>query len=161
MTKHLEGDLLARDLRAAIVVSRFNDFLTNHMVESAVKTWQRLGGDTEALSVAHVPGSLELAFTAKKLAETGRFDAIVCLGCVIRGETDHYEHVCRQTAEGIREVSIQTGVPCSFGVITAETLEQAINRSGAKAGNQGAQAVMAAIEMANLIKVLKDENHTD
>ena len=152
MGQTLEGELLADGAQVAVVVSRFNDFLTSHMQSAAQRTWQRLGGDEQALTVVHVPGSLELAVTAKKLAETGRYGAVVCLGCVIRGETDHYDHVCEQTAKGIREVSTQTGVPCIFGVITADTLEQAINRAGGKAGNQGEKAMLAAIEMANLMK---------
>ncbi len=152
MPETLEGELLADAARVAVVVSRFNDYLTSHMQIAAERTWQRLGGDDQALTVVHVPGSLELPVTAKKLAETGRYDAVICLGCVIRGETDHYDHVCQQTAKGIRQVGTQTGVPCIFGVITTDTLEQAINRAGGKAGNQGEKAMLAAIEMANLMK---------
>ena len=136
----------------AIVVSRFNDLLTSHMLAAAQRTWERLGGDAQDLTVAHVPGSLELAVTARKLARTKTYDALVCLGCVIRGETDHFDHVCEQTAKGIQEVGTQCGVPCIFGVLTADTLEQAINRAGAKMGNQGAAAIMSGIEMANLMK---------
>ena len=148
----LEGELVATEARLAIIVSRFNEFITEHLKRSAVNTWQRLGGKSEQLAVVYVPGSFELPVTAKTLAESGKYDAIVCLGCVIRGETDHYDHVVEQTAKGIREVGTQTGVPCLFGVITCETLEQAIDRAGAKAGNQGGKAVMAAVEMANLLK---------
>jgi 6,7-dimethyl-8-ribityllumazine synthase len=150
--RNLEGELLAGGVKIAIAVSRFNDYLTEHMLKAAVNTFTRLGGDPEHLTVAHVPGSLELAVTAKKLAESGRFDAVVCLGCVIRGETDHYDHVVEQTAKGIGEVGAQTGVPTIFGVITADTLEQAINRAGAKQGNQGGKAMLAAVEMANVMK---------
>lgn len=152
MADRLEGELLARHTSVAIVVSRFNAYFTDHMLNAAVNDYKRLGGDPEALTVAHVPGSFELAVTARKLALTGRFDAIVCLGCIIRGETDHYDHVAAETARGIREVGTQTGVPCIFAVVTADTLEQAINRAGAKMGNQGAKAIHAAIEMANLMK---------
>ncbi|MEE9211362.1 MAG: 6,7-dimethyl-8-ribityllumazine synthase [Phycisphaeraceae bacterium] len=152
MSGTLEGELLAGDAKIAVVVSRFNDYLTRHMLDAAVNTWTRLGGDEDHLTVAHVPGSLELPVTARKLAETGKYDAIVCLGCVIRGETDHYDQVVEQTARGIREVGTHTGVPCIFGVITADSLEQAINRAGAKMGNQGHKAMMTAIEMANLLK---------
>ena len=109
-------------------------------------------GDSQRLTIAHVPGSLELAVTARKLAETGEYEAVICLGCVIRGETDHYDHVSEQTAKGIREVGTQTGVPCIFGVLTTDTLEQALDRAGAKQGNQGRHAMLAAVEMANLIK---------
>ena len=147
---------MAGDRAIAMVVSRFNDLLTAHMAASAQDTWTRLGGRADRLTTAHVPGSLELAVTARRLAETGQYDAIVCLGCVIRGETDHYDHVVQQTAEGIRQVGTLTGVPCIFGVISADTLEQAINRAGAKMGNQGAKAMSAAIEMANLVKRISD-----
>ncbi len=152
----IHGKLLAADARVAVVVSRFNDFLTAHMLDAAITTWQRLGGDPGDLTVAHVPGSLELAVTAKKLAETGDFQAVICLGCIIRGQTSHHVHVCEQTAEGIRQVGTQTGVPCIFGVITADTLDQAINRAGAKSGNQGQSAMLAGIEMANLLRQIDE-----
>jgi 6,7-dimethyl-8-ribityllumazine synthase len=152
MTGKLQGELLAGDAQIAIVVSRFNDYLTHHMLDAAVSTYEQLGGNNDHITVAHVPGSLELAVTALKLAESGQYQAVVCLGCVIRGETDHYDHVTEQTAKGIREVGTKTGVPCIFGVITADTLEQAINRAGGKQGNQGGKAMLAAVEMANLLK---------
>ena len=152
LPQQLQGQLDASEAKIAIVVSRFKDYLTSHMCDAAVETWRQLGGDAEQLTVAAVPGSLELAVTAKKLAQTGQYEAVICLGCVIRGETDHYDHVAEQTARGIREVGTQTGVPCIFGVITSDTLEQAIDRAGAKQGNQGRQAMLAAVEMANLIK---------
>ncbi len=136
----------------AVVVARFNDFITSHMLRSAEQTWQQLGGAADMLTIIWVPGSFELPVTAKKLAESGKYEAVVCLGCVIRGETDHYDHVVEQTAKGIREVGTQTGVPCIFGVLTCDTLEQAINRAGGKAGNQGGKALMAAVEMGNLFK---------
>ncbi len=148
----LEGELIAGDWKVALVVSRFNDFLTEHMAAAAVNTFHRLGGRDENLTIVRVPGSFEFPVTAKKLAETGQYRAVICLGCVIRGETDHYDHVVEQTAKGIREVNTQTGVPCIFGVITADTLEQALNRAGAKMGNQGAKAMLAGIEMANLMR---------
>ena len=156
MAEPIEGELIASDATVAVVVARFNEFITKQLLDSAVNTWRRLGGDPDALTVAWVPGSFELPVTAKKLAESGNYQAVICLGCVIRGETDHYDHVVEQTAKGIREVGTQTGVPCLFGVITCETLEQAIDRAGAKAGNQGGKAVMAAVEMANLMKKLKE-----
>lgn len=148
----IEGQLVAGDARVAIVVSRFNDYLTSHMLASAIGVWRQLGGDPASLTVVHVPGSFELPVTAKKLAESGRHHAVICLGCVIRGETDHYDHVVEQTAQGIREVATATGVPCIFGVITADTLEQAINRAGGKMGNQGGKAMLAGVEMANLLR---------
>ena len=158
MTKHLEGALIVSpDTHIAVVVSRFNDFLTDHMLQSAMNAYHRLGGNKEDLTVAHVPGSLELPVTALKLGQRGQYDAIVCLGCVIRGTTDHYEHVCEQTAKGIREAGLETGVPTIFGVVTADTVEQAVNRCGVKMGNQGEKAMMAAIEMVNLMKEIGSE----
>ena len=154
MMKMIEGELLAHSSRVAVAVSRFNGFITDHLLDSAVNTWIRLGGQESNLTIVRVPGSLELAVTTKKLACSGSFAAVVCLGCVIRGQTDHYDHVVEQTVKGIREVGTATGVPCIFGVLTCDRLEQAIDRAGAKMGNQGGQAMMAAIEMANLLKKL-------
>ena len=152
MPTNLEGDLLAHGLRIAVIVSRFNDYLTSHMLSSAIDTFRRLGGRESDLTVVHVPGALELPVTALNLARTGPYDAIACLGCIIRGETDHYDHVAGQTAKGIREVGTKTGLPCIFGVITADDLEQALHRAGVKLGNQGQKAMLAAVEMANLRK---------
>lgn len=141
----------------AVVVARFNDFITQHMLCGAVEAFEQCGGERDQLLVAHVPGSLELPVTAKKLAETGKYAAVVCLGCVIRGGTDHFEHVCEQTAQGIREVATQTGVPCIFGVLTCDSLEQALQRAGVKMGNQGRSAMLAALEMADLLRVIERE----
>ena len=159
--RQLDGSLDASGTRIALVVSRFNDYLTRHMELSAVSTFIRLGGNSAHLTVTHVPGSLELPVTAKALAETGRYDAVVCLGCVIRGETSHYDHVCEQTAKGIREVGTATGVPCIFGVITTDSVEQAVNRVGIKLGNQGDKAMLAGGEMANVIKSVRASSATD
>lgn len=159
--RSVEGELIATEARVALVVSRFNEFLTEQLKRAAVDTWQRLGGRAQQLTVHHVPGSFELPVTAKRLAESAQYDAVVCLGCVIQGETDHYDHVVEQTAKGIREVNTQTGVPCIFGVITCQTLEQAIDRAGGKAGNQGGKAMMAAVEMANLMKKIGTEGPRD
>lgn len=161
MPKHYEGDLLARDARVAIVVSRFNDFITERLVDAAVRTYQRLGGqndDSGALAVVHVPGSFELPVIASKLAGSGQYDAIVCLGCIIRGATGHYDHVATEAAKGISGVAAQTGIPVIFGVITADTIEQAIERAGSKQGNQGAKAMQAAIEVVNLIKAIDQDS---
>lgn len=136
----------------AVVVARFNDYITHHMLHAAIEAFEQCGGRRDQLTVAHVPGSLELAVTARKLARTGRYAAIVCLGCVIRGDTDHFEHVCEQTARGIREVGTQTGVPCLFGVLTCDTVEQALQRAGIKMGNHGRSAMLAALEMADLLR---------
>ncbi|MFP4224448.1 MAG: 6,7-dimethyl-8-ribityllumazine synthase [Phycisphaeraceae bacterium] len=152
MPQTLEGELLAKDAKIAIVVARFNEFFTKQLLDSAIDQWTRLGGEPERLTVAWVPGAFELPVTARKLAETGQYQAVICLGCVIRGETDHYDHVVEQTARGIREVGTQLGVPCIFGVITCDDLEQAINRAGGKMGNQGGKAMQAGLEMANLLK---------
>lgn len=152
MTIKLEGDLLARDTRIALVVSRFNDFLTAKLVEGAVDAYTRHGGDAGTLTLAYTPGSFEMPITALKLAQTGKFQAVVCLGCIIRGQTDHYDHVASEATKGIAYVGVQTGVPTIFGVITADNLEQAIDRAGAKQGNHGAKAMMTAIEMVNLLK---------
>ncbi|MCC7205459.1 MAG: 6,7-dimethyl-8-ribityllumazine synthase, partial [Phycisphaeraceae bacterium] len=132
--------------------------ITSHMLHAAVEAHRQLGGREDSLTVVHVPGSFELPVTARKLALDGGYDAVICLGCVIRGDTDHYEHVCEQTAKGIREVGTQTGVPCIFGVITVDTLEQALDRAGVKQGNQGRSAMLAAVEMANLMKKIGRQN---
>lgn len=154
MVANIQGQLVTGDAKIAIVVARFNEFITKHLLDGAVDTWTQLGGQDEALTVVHVPGSFELPVTAKKLAESGTYGAVICLGCVIRGETDHYDHVVEQTVKGIREVGTQTGVPCIFGVLTCDTLEQAIHRAGAKMGNAGRTSMMAAIEMAHLLRKL-------
>jgi len=152
MPNVIQGELAADDARLAVVVARFNDLITRHMLWGAEQAWQRLGGEADRLTVSWVPGSIELPVTAKLLAETGHYATVVCLGCVIRGETDHYDHVVEQSARGIREVSTQTGVPCIFGVLTCDTVEQALNRAGVKQGNQGEKALLAGVEMANLLR---------
>ena len=154
MPESIEGNLLAGDTKIAIVVSRFNDFITSRLLDAAVHAYTQDGGQADQLMVVHVPGSFELPVTALKLAQSGRYDAVVCLGCVIRGR-DRSLRLCRyETASGVGQVALQTGVPTLFGVITADTLEQAIERAGSKQGNQGAKAMLAAIEMANLFKQL-------
>ncbi|NLE28484.1 MAG: 6,7-dimethyl-8-ribityllumazine synthase [Phycisphaerae bacterium] len=138
----------------ALVVSRFNSFITGQLIEGAKDTFARLGGKEEKLTIVWVPGSMELPLAAKKLAESGKYDAIVCLGAVIRGETPHFDYVAAESAKGIAQVGLQTGIPIVYGVITADTLEQAVNRAGVKAGNKGADAMMTAIEMANLSDII-------
>lgn len=155
--KEYLGNWNAADKRVAIVVAQFNEFITGHLLSAARKTWQRLGGKEENLTVAWVPGSLELPVTAKKLALGDQYQSVICLGCVIRGETDHYDHVVTQTAKGVRQVSVETGVPCIFGVITCDTLEQAIHRAGAKMGNQGEKAVLAALQMASVFEQIESD----
>lgn len=151
----LEGELSAAGARFGVVVSRFNSFITEKLLAGALDAIRRTGGDLSAVDVAHVPGSLELPVTAKVMAESGKYDAVICLGAVIRGETGHYDHVAGETAGGIAAVGRETGVPVVFGVLTTDTLDQAINRAGAKSGNNGFGAAMTAIEMASLLKKLR------
>ena len=148
----IEGNLIATDLKIAFVVARFNEFVCERLLEGALDSLARHGGNKDEITVLRVPGAFELPLSAKKLAESGKFDAIVCLGAVIRGETSHYDYVCANASSGIASASLETGVPVSFGLLTTETLEQAIERSGSKAGNQGRYATECAIEMARLIK---------
>lgn len=155
MATVLEGSLLAEGLTVGVVVSRFNEFLTSRLVEGARDAFVRHGGDERKLTVAWVPGSFEIPLVAKRLAASGKFDAVVALGCVIRGATDHFDYVVSEAAKGIAQASLETGVPVIFGIITAESLEHAIERAGTKQGNNGAKAMLAAIEMANLMKKIK------
>ena len=152
MSKTLEGSLSGQGLSLAIVVSRFNRLVTERLLAGAHDALARHGVDQEKVDVAWVPGSLELPLAARRLAERGRYDAIVCLGAVIRGETPHFDYVASQAAAGISRVALDSGVPTIFGVITANTLEQALERAGGKAGNKGYDAVVTAIEMANLLE---------
>ncbi len=154
MPRELHGQLSVDGQRFAIVVSRFNEFITSKLLSGAVDSLKRHGAAHESVTVVHVPGAFELPFMAKKLAESGLYDAVICLGCVIRGQTPHFEYVAGQAARGIAEVGLSTGVPTTFGVITADTLEQAVERAGAKAGNKGVDAAMSAIELVNLLRQL-------
>ena len=151
----LEGELtVPAGLRVAVVAPRFNDFIVQHLIDGALDTFTRHGGNAGDVTVARVPGSVELPLLARKLAQSGDYASVVCLGCVIRGDTGHYDMVVMQAAKGISEVGLSTGVPCIFGVLTCDSLEQAIDRAGAKAGNSGAKAMLSAIEMANLLAKL-------
>ena len=150
----IEGDYSAAGRRFAIVVSRFNEYITSALLRGCENTLNRHGVEAERIDVVWVPGSLEIPTAAKKIASQRSADAIICLGCIIRGDTAHYEHVCRETAKGIAEVGRRSGVPCIFGVLTTESLEQAIERAGTKMGNAGRSAAMAALEMASLMKKL-------
>lgn len=151
----LKGDLAAGGLRCALVVSTFNETVTERLLERALSTLQERGADPGQLTVVRVPGAVELPVTAKRLAITGRFEAIICLGAVIRGETSHYELVCDIAARGIGQASMETGVPVVFGVVTAETMEQALERARPGALDRGRAAALAAIEMATLFRQLK------
>ena len=154
MSVELQGGMNGEGLRVAIVVATFNDFITSKLLDGARAALARHGVRDDDVSVASVPGSFELPLVAKKLAESGQHDAVICLGAVIRGETDHYEHVAGEAAKGIANAGLSSGVPVIFGVLTTDTLEQAINRAGGKQGNNGYGAGLAAIEMANLMRAL-------
>ena len=147
-----QGQLNARGFRFALVVSRWNDFLTSKLTEGALDALERLGADEDSVEIFKVPGSFELPLTAQKVAESGDFDAVICIGVVIRGETPHFDYVAGEAAKGVGQVSMKTGVPVIFSVVTTETLEQAINRSGVKSGNKGFEAAMSAVELVNLYK---------
>jgi len=149
------GTLDASGLRIALLVSRFNEFITSRLLSGARDALIRHGAKPEHLGEVWVPGSWELPLAARMLAESGNYDALVALGCVIRGETTHHEHVGGEAAKGLASVALQTGVPIGFGLLTTETLEQAIERAGVKGGNKGADAALAAVEMANLLKGLQ------
>lgn len=150
----IAANLDARHQRLALVAARFNEFVTERLVQGALDALQRLGADVGRLTLVSVPGAFELPLVAQKLALSGKFDAIVCLGCVVRGQTPHFEYVAGEAAKGIAQVGLTSGLPVVFGVITADTLEQALERSGGKAGNKGADAAETAVEMVNLIKRL-------
>ncbi|MCY4578134.1 MAG: 6,7-dimethyl-8-ribityllumazine synthase [Chloroflexi bacterium] len=154
MSVELQGGIDGEGLRIAIVVATFNDFITSKLRDGAQAALARHGVRDDDVSVVSVPGSFELPLVAKKLVESGRHDAVICLGAVIRGETDHYEHVAGEAAKGIANAGLSSGVPVIFGVLTTDTLEQAINRAGGKQGNNGYGAGLAAIEMANLMRAL-------
>jgi 6,7-dimethyl-8-ribityllumazine synthase len=154
MPQIIEGTLVAEGLRFGLVVSRFNDFITSRLLEGALDAIRRHGGDAEGARVAWVPGAYEIPLVAKRMAASGEYDAVVCLGAVIRGATTHYDFVAGQVASGVTSAALDTGVPVLFGVITTETIEQAIERAGTKAGNKGAEAAVSAIEMANLLRKL-------
>jgi len=147
-----EGRLNAEGFRFAIVASRWNDFITARLVDGAVNALKRLGADDDAVEVYRVPGAFEIPLFARKVAESGKFDAIVCLGTIIRGQTPHFDYVAGEVAKGIAQVGMTTGVPVLFGIVTADTLEQAIDRAGAKLGNKGFESALAAVELVNLYR---------
>jgi 6,7-dimethyl-8-ribityllumazine synthase len=152
MSKTIQGKLDATGLKIALVVSRFNEFITSRLLAGARDALVRHGASADNLTEVWVPGSWELPVAAKALATSGRYDALVCLGCVIRGETTHYLHVGGEAARGIAQAALETGVPIGFGVLTTDTLEQAVERAGSKGGNKGADAALAAVETANLLR---------
>jgi len=154
MPKTLEAKLIAKGKRFALVVSRFNDFITEKLLQGALDALVRCGAHEQDITVVKVPGAFEIPLVAKKMALQKKFDAVCCLGAVIRGATPHFDYISAEVSKGIAAVSLETSVPIIFGVITADTIEQAIERAGTKAGNKGWHAAMAAVEMANLFEVL-------
>ena len=152
MNKHFEGVLLGKGLKFGLVVSRFNEFITKKLLEGAQDALLRHGVNQEDIEIAWAPGSFEIPLIANKLAQTKRYDAVICLGAVVRGGTPHFEYIAAEVSKGIAKVSLETGLPVIYGVITADTLEEAIERAGTKMGNKGFDAAVTAIEMANLLK---------
>ncbi|MBN1958908.1 MAG: 6,7-dimethyl-8-ribityllumazine synthase [Desulfuromonadales bacterium] len=151
MPKMIEGQLNAKGFRFGIIVSRFNSFISDRLLEGALDTLARHGADIDAIPVVKVPGAFEIPLMAKKMAASGSYDAVICLGAVIRGGTPHFEYVSSEVTKGIALVSLESGVPVAFGVLTTDSVEQAIERAGTKAGNKGVEATMSAIEMVNLM----------
>jgi 6,7-dimethyl-8-ribityllumazine synthase len=150
----IRGELNAKGLKLAIVVSRFNSFITERLMKSALAALESTGAAAENVEVVRVPGSFEIPIAAKKLGESRRYDAVICIGCILRGETDHYEYISSEVARGVQLAQLDTGVPMIFCVLTCDTLEQAIDRAGLKAGNKGHDAGLAAVEMATLARKL-------
>lgn len=154
----VEGRLIATGLRFAVIVSRFNDFITTRLLEGCLDSLLRHGADNQLIEVIHCPGAFEIPLVAKQAALSQRFDAVICLGAVIRGSTSHFDHVAGQCASGIASVALDTNVPTIFGVLTTDTVEQAIERAGSKAGNKGSDAALAAIEMVNLLASMRTQS---
>ncbi|HAU31683.1 MAG: 6,7-dimethyl-8-ribityllumazine synthase [Desulfotomaculum sp. 46_296] len=152
--KVYEGNLIGQGLKFGVVVGRFNEFITNRLLSGALDTLKRHGVADDDIEVAWVPGAFEIPAVARQMIGLGRFDAVVCLGAVIRGATPHFEHVAAQVSRGVARISLDSGVPVTFGVILADSIEQAIERAGTKAGNKGGSAAEMAIEMANLLKAI-------
>ena len=153
--KTLEGNLVSKGIKVGIVAARFNEFITSKLLEGAMDGLLRHDVQEDDIHVAWVPGAFEIPLIASKLAQSGRYDAVICLGAVIRGSTSHYDYVCNEVSKGIAAVSLQTGVPVLFGVLTTENIEQAIERAGTKAGNKGYDCALSAVEMVNLIQELQ------
>ncbi|MDQ0492059.1 MULTISPECIES: 6,7-dimethyl-8-ribityllumazine synthase [Paenibacillus] len=152
MARFLEGNLVSDGLKYGIVVGRFNEFITSKLLSGAIDALQRHGAREDEIDVAWVPGAFEISLIAQKMAASGKYDAVITLGTVIRGSTSHYDIVCNEVAKGVAAINLKTGIPVIFGVVTTENIEQAIERAGTKAGNKGWDSALAAIEMANLGK---------
>jgi 6,7-dimethyl-8-ribityllumazine synthase len=154
MPRIIEGKLIAKGMKFGIVASRFNDFICGRLIDGAIDALTRAGADEKDIQIYKVPGAFELPATAKRLAKTAKFDAVICLGAVIRGATPHFEYISAEVTKGIASVGLEAGIPVAFGVLTTDTIEQAIERAGAKAGNKGWDAAMSAIEMVDLFRKL-------
>ena len=161
MATEIAGNLILNGDAIAIVVARFNDLITTRLLDGAVNTLLRHGGSDESLTIVHAPGSFEIPLIADRLAKSGKFAAVICLGAVIQGQTTHHDYINHQLAAGLREASQRSGIPVTFGVLTCQTMEQAIDRAGGKVGNKGNEAALAAIEMISILKKLDDEGITD
>lgn len=155
MAKTIEGKLTAKGLRFAIVVSRFNHFITDRLLEGALDAIHRHEGEDDKIDIYKVPGAFEVPLVAKKVASKGCYNAVICLACVVRGATPHFEYVAAEAAKGVALVGLETGVPIAFGILTTDSIEQAIERAGSKSGNKGWHAALSAIEMANLMKEIQ------
>ena len=153
--KLLEGNVIGTGLKVGIVAARFNEFIVGKLVSGAQDALVRHGVDTDDIEIAWVPGAFEIPLIAQKMAQSGKYDMVLCLGAVIRGSTSHYDLVCNECAKGVAQVSLASGIPVLFGVVTTDTIEQAIERAGTKAGNKGADCAQGAIEMVNLIRALE------
>ncbi|MET3575196.1 6,7-dimethyl-8-ribityllumazine synthase [Bhargavaea ullalensis] len=152
--KRLEGNLIGTGLKIGIVAGRFNDFITHSLVDGALDALRRHGVEEEDITVAYAPGAFEIPLVSQKMAANGKYDAVITLGAVIRGATAHFDYVCSEAAKGVARVSAETGIPVIFGVLTTDTIEQAVERAGTKAGNKGVESAVAAIEMANLVRLI-------
>ncbi|EXX88251.1 6,7-dimethyl-8-ribityllumazine synthase [Paenibacillus darwinianus] len=155
MAKIYEGNLVSQGLKYGIVVGRFNEFITGKLLSGALDAFKRHGAGEDEVEIAWVPGAFEIPFIAQKMAESGKYDAVVTLGAVIRGSTPHFDYVCNEAAKGVAAIALKTGVPTIFGVLTTDSIEQAVERAGTKAGNKGWEAAVSAIEMANLTSALR------
>ncbi|MEK3881503.1 6,7-dimethyl-8-ribityllumazine synthase [Paenibacillus sp. PL2-23] len=155
MTKYYEGHLVSQGLKYGVVVGRFNEFISGKLLSGALDAFKRHGAEESDVEVAWVPGAFEIPLIAQKMAASGKYDAVITLGAVIRGSTPHFDYVCNEAAKGVAAVGLKTGVPTVFGVLTVDSIEQAIERAGTKAGNKGYEAAVTAIEMANLTKQLE------
>jgi 6,7-dimethyl-8-ribityllumazine synthase len=151
----IEGELLARDLRFAFVAARFNDFVVEPLIRGALDALKRHGASEKQIEIVRVPGAFDMPIVARKLALSRRYDALIALGAVVRGQTPHFDYVAGECASGLARIALESGVPIAFGVLTTDTMEQAVDRAGGKAGNKGADAAMTAIEMANLLRRLE------